>query len=107
MIFQVTHNIEVSKNIDLYEKLKQLRGNKIGLLNVDGNYRVREISGKEINSRNVLLKPNFSEYSVRKSKCSFEDRYKLVVSEVDDFLDRWKQDKKSKSVIKSGGDDGS
>ena len=101
LIFQVIQQLELPDDLLLYKKLNQFLNKKIGLINIDGDYHIREIRVKEKNLKNTSSKNTIHEKSARMSKCSFEDRHRLVASEVDDFLDRWKQDKKTKAVIKS------
>lgn len=103
LIFQVIQRLELPEDLLLFKKLNRFLNKKIGLINIDGDYRIREIKVKEKNSKNISSKNTIYEKSVPISKCSFEDRHRLVVSEVDILLDRWEQDKKTKAFIQSKG----
>ena len=52
----LTHNFEINIPSDavLSGKLKNLLGKKIGIINIDGNYKIREIKNREINQNEAL-----------------------------------------------------
>lgn len=85
IVFTITQEIDIPSSAISYKTLQRHLGNKIGLLNLNGKYKLRKIcpnkkpTNQDKNTLKVTRKPNKKTNTVKKE-------YKQVVAEVDDFL---------------------
>ena len=82
LIFTFEQKIKISHDESLLNKLNNYLGKMIGLINIDGEYKIRILqknAGKNIESQNEVK-------NSKKDINTFQKEYNRVVKEIDVFL---------------------